>query len=113
ARLGDPDWGRGVFARRALLLAEVRRRFERLRARRLRLARQLDGFDIDLDAYVASQADRLVGRPGDDRLYVASRPARRDLAITVLVDTSGSTDSWVTENLRIVDVEREALLVVC
>ncbi len=113
AQLGDPDWARGVFARRALLLAEVRRRFERLRARRLRLARQLDGFDIDLDAYVASQADRLVGRPGDDRLYVASRPARRDLAITVLVDTSGSTDSWVTENLRIVDVEREALLVVC
>lgn len=53
-----------------------------------------------------------MGLPADDRLYIASRSARRDVAIAVLVDTSGSTDSWATENLRIVDVEKEALLVV-
>ena len=35
------------------------------------------------------------------------------MAIALLVDVSGSTDSWVAEDLRIVDVEKEALLVVC
>jgi nitric oxide reductase NorD protein len=29
------------------------------------------------------------------------------------VDISGSTDSWITQNLRVIDVEKEALLVVC
>ncbi len=112
APLGDIEWAKQVFARRALLLEEVRRRFERLRARRLRVGRQLDGPEFDLNAYVASFADRRVGLPADDRLYMASRSARRDVAIAVLVDRSGSTDSWATENLRIVDVEKEALLVV-
>lgn len=110
---GDADWAKEVFARRARLLGEVRRRFEGLRARRLRLGRQFDGPDLDLDAYVASQADRRMGLPPDERLYVAWRSARRDVAIAVLVDRSGSTDSWATENLRIVDVEKEALLVLC
>ena len=111
--LGDPSWAEGVLARRATLLREVRRRFERLRPRRLRLGRQLDGPEVDLAAYVASYADCRAGREGDDRLYVAIRSARRDVAIALLVDVSGSTDSWVTENLRVVDVEKEALLVVC
>jgi nitric oxide reductase NorD protein len=110
---GDADWAAGVLARRAALLHEVRRRFERLRPRRLRLGRQRDGPEVDLAAYVASYADRRAGCPADDRLYEAVRPARRDVAIALLVDVSGSTDSWVTEDLRVVDVEKEALLVVC
>ena len=38
-------------------------------------------------------------------------PARRDLAIALLIDTSESTDGWVDGSLRIVDVEKEALVV--
>ena len=111
--LGDPAWAEAVLARRAALLHEVRRRFERLRPRRQRLGRQLDGPEVDLAAYVGSYADRRAGLAADDRLYEAIRPARRDVAIALLVDVSGSTDSWVTENLRVIDVEKEALLVVC
>lgn len=111
--LGDAAWAEGVLVRRAALLHEVRRRFERLRPRRLRLGRQLDGPEVDLAAYVAAYADRRAGCPADDRLYEAVRPTRRDVAIALLVDASASTDSWVTENLRVVDVEKEALVVVC
>lgn len=111
--LGDAAWAQGVLARRAALLHEVRRRFERLRPRRQRLGRQLDGPEVDLSAFVDAYADRRAGCPADDRLYEAIRPARRDVAIALLVDVSGSTDSWVAEDLRIVDVEKEALLVVC
>lgn len=111
--LGDAAWAQRVLARRAVVLHEVRRRFERLRPRRQRLGRQLDGPEVDLAAFVDAYADRQAGYPADDRLYEAIRPARRDVAIALLVDISGSTDSWVTEDLRIVDVEKEALLVVC
>lgn len=110
---GDPAWARGVLRRRAALLQEVRRRFERLRPRRQRLGRQPDGPEIDLEAYVSSHADRRAGCPPDDRLYQAIRPARRDVAIALLVDISGSTDSWVSGESRVIDVEKEALLVVC
>jgi nitric oxide reductase NorD protein len=111
--LGDAAWAEDVRRRRTALRHEVRRRFERLRPRRLRLGRQVDGEEVDLEAYVTAFADRRAGQPGDDRLYVTARPARRDLAIALLVDVSASTDAWVTERLRIVDVEKEALLVVC
>src|SRR5690606_20509613 len=38
--------------------------------------------------------------------------AERNLAVTLLIDISGSTDSWVASTRRIIDVEREALLLV-
>ena len=42
---GDPAWAREVLRRRVREVAAVRRQFERLRARRVRLVRQLDGDD--------------------------------------------------------------------
>jgi nitric oxide reductase NorD protein len=67
--LGDAAWADAVLARRAALLHEVRRRFERLRPRRQRLGRQLDGPEVDLTAYVAAYADHRAGRATDGRLY--------------------------------------------
>ena len=99
--------------RHAREIEQVRRRFERLRPRRVRLSRQPDGPDIDLGALVTAYADQRAGGAADDRLYESIRPARRDLAVSLLVDVSGSTDSWVTGERRIVDVEKEALLLVC
>lgn len=111
--LGSPEWAASVLRRRAAMLHEVRRRFERLRPKHRRFGRQTDGPEIDLSVYVETHADRKAGCPADDRLYLAIRPARRDIAISLLVDVSGSTDGWVTEDLRVIDVEKEALLVVC
>jgi nitric oxide reductase NorD protein len=33
--------------------------------------------------------------------------------VTLLVDISGSTDAWIATHRRVIDVEREALLLVC
>jgi nitric oxide reductase NorD protein len=41
------------------------------------------------------------------------RAERRELAVALLVDVSASTDAWVSANRRIIDVEKEAMLVVC
>jgi nitric oxide reductase NorD protein len=113
AGLGDPAWVLSALSRHARLTRRVRSRFERLRPRPVRLARQPDGSEIDLAAYVEAAADARAGATPDERMYVAVRPARRELAVALLVDTSASTDAWVSTDRRIVDVEKEALLVVC
>ena len=113
APLGDAAWATACLARHARLVRCVRSRFERLRPRPIRFFRQIDGTDLDVAAYVAAAADLRAGVAMDGRLYLATRAARRELAVALLVDVSASTDGWVSANRRIVDVEKEALLVVC
>jgi nitric oxide reductase NorD protein len=110
---GDPEWAASSLLRHAGLVQRVRTRFERLRPRPLRVYRQKDGSDVDVSAYVTSAADRQAGLAMDDRLYVSSCPARRELAVALLVDASASTDAWVSTNRRIIDVEKDAVLLVC
>lgn len=110
---GPSAWVEQTLAQRASMLHEIRRRFEMLRPQRVRLRRQLDGDAIDIDAWTAAQADYRAGLPLDQRVYQTEKRGRRDMAITLLVDVSGSTDSWVAPGRRVIDVEREALLLVC
>jgi nitric oxide reductase NorD protein len=91
----------------------LRRRFELLRARRTVQRRQLDGDELDLEACVEAQADFRAGLPMNPALYQSQGRHRRDMAILLLIDVSGSTDSWVCAHRRVIDVEREALLLVC
>jgi nitric oxide reductase NorD protein len=110
---GPQEWVERTLAERATMLQEIRRRFELLRAQRVRLRRQLDGDALDIDAWGEAQADFRAGLPMAERLYQKEWRGRRDLAITLLVDISGSTDGWIAGDRRIIDVEREALLLVC
>jgi nitric oxide reductase NorD protein len=112
AEEGDPGWVDAALHRHAAMVRGVRRDFERLRPRRTSLRRQPDGADLDVDAVLAAFADRRGGGVTDDRFYIDTRPLRRDVAIALLVDASASTDGWVSRNRRIIDVEKEALLIV-
>jgi nitric oxide reductase NorD protein len=113
ARLGAAAWAEAAMRRHRPLVERTRRRFERVRPRRVPLKRQFDGAEIDLDASVEAHADARTGAGPSERLYVAERPRRRDLALLVLVDASASTDRWVDGTRDIIDVEKEALLVAC
>src|SRR5690606_31909843 len=113
AELGPLQWVERTLALHRPLLDAIRRRFEMLRARRTHLRRRLDGEDIDVDACVQALSDFRAGLPLVQSLYQSLRPARRDLAILLLVDVSGSTDAWVSTHRRVIDVEREAVLLVC
>jgi nitric oxide reductase NorD protein len=113
AAAGPQEWVERTLSERATMLQEIRRHFELLRAQRVRLHRQLDGDALDIDAWGEAQADFRAGLPMAERLYQKERRGRRDLAITLLVDISGSTDGWIAGDRRIIDVEREALLLVC
>ena len=88
----------------------VRRRFEALRPQHEVMRGQADGFDLDIDALVRARCDLRAGSGSLDRVHLAMRPQRHDLAATLLVDVSLSTDAWV-DGHRVLDVEKEALLV--
>ena len=110
---GPQKWVDDTLKKHRSILHLIRRRFEMLRGERSRLRRQLDGEEPDLAAYVESQADFRAGLHLAQRVYQTERRARRSLALTLLIDVSGSTDSWISGNRRVIDVEREALLLVC
>lgn len=109
---GPQAWIDATLASYRSMLDTIRKRFEILRADRQWLRRQMDGEDIDLDACIDGAAEARAGLPMPQALYRQQRPQTRNMAITLLVDISGSTDSWLATSKRIIDVEREALLLV-
>jgi nitric oxide reductase NorD protein len=98
---------------RAALLDRLRRQFEAVRPRRERLPRRLDGDGIDLDGWIDELAERRAGQSPPGRLYTEERPARRDVAVALLLDASGSTDAWLSKGQRVIDVAKEAALCFC
>ncbi|MBV8347989.1 MAG: VWA domain-containing protein [Mycolicibacterium sp.] len=55
-----------------------------------RYHRQAQGDDIDIDAAVEARVEVLAGSAPDEAVYLDSLRRRRDLAVLVLLDTSGS-----------------------
>jgi len=102
------NWAPDELTRRRI--RRVRREFEALRPRRELLRGQLDGSELDMDAVIRSRCDLAATGESSDRLYVDSRTQARDLAVSILVDVSLSTEAWL-EDRRVLDVAKEALLV--
>ena len=113
AATGTQQWVDNTLAEHRSMLDAIRRRFEMLRGQRTPLRRQLDGDDLDLEACIDAQADLRAGHPMAQGLYRSQKRSKRDMAILLLIDVSGSTDGWVSSGRRVIDVEREALLLVC
>ena len=98
---------------RGPVLAQLRRRFEALRPRRVRRGRQLDGDGVDINGWVEDFADLYAQRTPTGRVYSQERRRRRDVAVVLLLDVSGSTDAQVHGEQRVIDVEKEATLCFC
>jgi nitric oxide reductase NorD protein len=110
---GPQAWVDATLAEHRSMLETIRRRFEMLQARRVVLRKQVDGEDIDLERCIDAIADLRAGAHMPETLYRTSRAIERNMAILLLIDVSGSTDGWVSASRRTIDVEREALLLVC
>ncbi|PWE34335.1 nitric oxide reductase D protein [Maritimibacter sp. 55A14] len=95
--------------RAARRIRAVRRQFEALRPARVMLPGQPDGEEIDLDAAVRARADLLATGQGSGCIWRAARHEARDLAVSILLDISRSTESAVTGR-AVIDIEREALV---
>ncbi|MDO6520354.1 VWA domain-containing protein [Shimia thalassica] len=86
----------------------VKRQFEALRPGRVTTRGHLDGDLLDMDAAVRAQVDHHAKGDGSDRIWLQSRPEARDLAVSILLDVSRSTESSVSGR-AVIDIEREAL----
>ena len=91
----------------------LRRRVDRLvRAARpgrpVRLRRQPDGPDLDLDAVIEAATARATGREPDERIYRTSALRLRDVATAVLLDVSESMRSRLG-TATLLDLERIAV----
>jgi nitric oxide reductase NorD protein len=107
-RAQDPAWTRAALARQRRTIEALRDKLLIHRSRLQEAPRQRQGDDVDLDALVEALALRRAGHE-DPRVYLQRQRRRRDVATTVLLDTSLSTDSWV-QGRRVLDVAREAAL---
>lgn len=87
----------------------VKRQFEALRPKRIHLSRQIDGDDLDIEAAIDARVELAATGEHSDRVYRASRSQDRDLAVSILLDASRSTESSVAGR-QVIDIEREALI---
>ncbi len=101
-------WLADEFTRRRI--RAVQRQFEALRPRRVQLRAQSDGAELDTDAAVRSHCDQLATGVQAERVYLDTRAGARDLAVSVMVDVSLSTEAWLDDR-RVIDVIREAIFV--
>jgi nitric oxide reductase activation protein len=92
----------------------LRRYFESLRLPALRrVSGQADGEDLDLDAAVTRVADLAAGGDPSERIYVRREKRERDVAAAFLIDVSGSTSRQIEQGRRVIDVEKEGLVLLC
>lgn len=111
---GSGEWSERVRARHAGTITRLRRGFQALRPDALRPVRGvLDGEEIDLDRAIAARVERRAGGSPGERVYQRRQREERDVAVAFLVDLSSSTNEVVNaSNDRILDVEKEALLLI-
>lgn len=109
--MGDPSFVADTIERYKGEVALIRRQFERLRPDRIkRFFRQVDGDELDLDALTEALVDRAAGAPMTDKLFIRRDKKKRDVAVLFLLDMSDSTDQLVDGQRRIIDVEKEGLV---
>jgi len=88
----------------------LRSQFEALVPSRIWYRGQQDGSEIDLDAYLDFITEQHQTQAiAEQGMYREFRGGMRDMACLLLADLSLSTDSWVNNHARVIDVVRDSL----
>jgi hypothetical protein len=96
------------------VVTQIRRNFQLMRPERLRKMRfQSEGDDLDLDGLVEHVVDKRARVTPTDRVYIKRDKKDRDVTTAFLVDMSSSTDRKIDGRKRIIDIEKEGLLLMC
>ncbi|HEX5544722.1 MAG TPA: VWA domain-containing protein, partial [Nitrospira sp.] len=111
---GSDDFVTETLASHRSTIKSLRRFFEGLRPPAFRrVAGQQDGEEVDLDAVVRRTVEQRAGMEGDDRLYIRREKRERDVAAAFLIDISGSTSRDLGTGRRVIDIEKESLVLLC
>jgi uncharacterized protein YegL len=112
ARQGDPRIVEQALDRADVLRNRIRRLVRGVRVgRTIRLKRQLDGHDLDVDAMLDAGIALRMNQEPDPRIFRATTSKHRDLAVLLLLDISESTRDRLASGASILDVERLAVAV--
>jgi nitric oxide reductase NorD protein len=112
ARPGDPRMVEEALDRADVLRNRIRRLVRGVRVgRTIRLKRQLDGHDLDVDAMLDAGIALRMRQEPDPRVFRATTSKHRDLAALLLLDISESTRDRLASGVSILDVERLAVAV--
>ncbi len=112
ARQGDPLIVEEALDRADVLRNRIRRLVRGISVgRAIRLKRQLDGHDLDVDAMLDAGIALRMGQQPDPRIFRATISKHRDLAALLLLDISESTRDRLASGASILDVERLAVAV--
>lgn len=106
-----PGWGAAIRREQRQVRQRLIRQLKVRRERREMQRRVLEGSEVDLGEYLIERAAMRAGRASDGRVYRHRRPRRRDLACSILLDISLSSDSWVQDR-RVLDATRAATVLV-
>ena len=94
--------------------AKLRRQFSGLKPVRQWLNRQQDGDELDLDSWMHYLADRDAGvSSGEQGFYRSFNNQARDLSCLILADLSLSTDAYINNHQRVIDVVQDSLQLLC
>jgi Mg-chelatase subunit ChlD len=112
ARSGDPRLVEEVLERADVLRNRIRRLVRSVRVgHSIRLKRQLDGHDLDVDAVIDTGIALRMRTEPDPRVFRATTSKHRDLAVLLLLDISESTGDRLASGTSILEVERLAVAV--
>jgi hypothetical protein len=85
---------------------ELRRPLARLGIGLDRYRRQAQGDDVDIDAAIEARVEAMAGSPPDEAVYLDSLRRRRDLAVLLLLDVSGSSGEPATTGKTVHEQQR-------
>lgn len=89
---------------------KLRQQLEALTTKRVWHRHQSEGSELDMDAYINYVGERHSGHKVEQPdLYQQLRSSERDLSCLLLADFSLSTDTWLSNDARIIDVIRDSL----
>ena len=112
ARPGDPRLVEEALERADVLRNRIRRLVRGVRVgRTIRLKRQLDGHDLDVDAVIDTGIALRLRQEPDPRVFRTTTSKHRDLAVLLLLDISESTRDRLASGASILEVERLAVAV--
>ncbi|MFM8828687.1 MAG: VWA domain-containing protein [Actinomycetota bacterium] len=109
-----PAFVAAVFHEYGGVVTQIRRNFQLMRPERMRKMRfQSEGDDLDIDGLVEHVVDRRAKVTPTDRVYIKRDKKDRDVTTAFLVDMSSSTDRKIDGRKRIIDIEKEGLILMC
>lgn len=70
--------------------------------------RQIDGSEWSLEAYTRYCADVKASGQGDSKIFIQNFRQQRDYHVSILMDLSLSTESWI-QNKKVLDIQLESI----